>query len=160
MKRFAVALTILLLSVATQAYGATLTFKQVSTTDDEKAVAQVFEKMAATALKDARGSAELYTQDAVIKWFFGPRNEERVTEGRDKIYVLFSTANVQKVDFRDIVIKVEGDRAEATGQTSTTLYAAGLNWLRQEERIWKLRREPEGWRIYYREARNSVMTRQ
>ena len=164
MKRFAVALIVLTLGVAAQVYAAepNLTYKQAPTTDDEKAVAQVFETLAAKATRDARGGSELYTQDAVIRWFSGTQNEPRVTEGRDKIYVLFSTALAQKFELRDLAIKAEGDKAEATGRTTVTFFIGSLNqnFVRQEERTWKLRREAEGWRIYEQEARNSVLTRQ
>ena len=162
MKRFAVALAVLTLGMAAQAYAPepNISFKQPPTTDDEKAVAQVFETIAAKATRDARGVSELYTQDAVVRWFFGLQNEPRVTEGRDKIYILFSTATAQRFELRDLIVKVQGDRAEATGRTSVTFFSFGLNWLRQEERIYKLRREPEGWRIYHQEGQNSVLSRQ
>lgn len=154
-----------LLAVAAQAYAATpnIAYKRPPTTDDEKAVAQVVETLFAKAHTDARAAAELYTQEAVIRWLFGPQNEKRVTQGRERIYGFISTGagRIRSEEYRDLTINVAGDRAEAEGQvlylTDVVVGRKGLQVLRvQEERSWKLRRDPEGWRIYDQETRNKT----
>ncbi len=161
--RLVVGLTTTILGLAAQALAATptITFKQPPTTDDEKAIAQVLETLAAKTMSDARGAAELYTQGAVIHWYAGPQSTERVARGRERIYFLYSSTVTQSVEFTDITIRITGERAEATGHvalsTSRAFGRKGLtNFVREEERTWKLHRESEGWRIYQSDAQNSA----
>lgn len=169
MKRFALVLTVLTLGVAAQVYAAApnVTYKQPPTTDDEKTIAQVFEALIAKAHTDARAAAELYTQDAVIHWLFGPQNEKRVVQGRGRIIGFISTgaSRIRSEEYRDVTISVAGDRAESSSQVSflsevSTPRYGPRTFRVQEERSWKLRRDPEGWRIYEQEARNRTQPMQ
>ena len=162
-RKLVVALSITIFVLAARAHAATpiITFKQPPATDDERAIAQVMETLAAKMTSDARGASELYTQDAVIRWFFGSQSRRRLTEGRESIYFFYSSTAIQSVELTNITIRVTGEHAEANGHvslgTSRRFGRKGLmSFLREEERTWRLRREPEGWRIYYSDAQNSA----
>ncbi len=87
-------------------------------TEDEAAVAKILETFAAkAAVKDARGMAGLFTEDAVMNYFYGVSNEPKTAEGQMKIYIVFSFGSITSYKVENIkVTKVEGDLAEATGR--------------------------------------------
>ncbi len=90
-----------------------------------------------------------------------------MTEGRENIYVLISTfgGRFRSLEYRDLTINMAGDRAEVGGQITIVTEAptprGGVQTFHiQEKRSWKLRREPEGWRIYDQETRSRTQTMQ
>ena len=131
--RSAIALTVVILAVASRAYCATpiITFKLEPTTDAEKEVAQVLGTLAEKRVSDPRGASELFTPDAVVTWTegTGTARQERTAEGRERIYILFSAGRTQAVAYRNVAIKVEGDRAEAIYQSLIETFASSLNWV-------------------------------
>jgi hypothetical protein len=170
-RRFLAGLSIAILAVAAQGHAAApnIAYKQPPTTDDEKAIAQVFETLLAKAPTDAQAAAALYTQDAVIHWIqsvFGQENE-KVARGREGVSRFISArgSRIRSEEYRDVTMSAAGDRAEASGQVSYLVEAIvgrkGVQTFRiQEERSWKLRRGPEGWRIYEQEERNRTRSLQ
>ncbi len=169
LRKLSVAVGVLILAAAAHAHAATsrISFGRRPVTEDEKAVAQVLEAFANKAGWDGLGASELFTQDAVVHWVAGEYNERRVYEGRDEIAVLFTSAALESTEYRGVTIKIAGDRAEATGQSLLIFrtfrckvidVAADCRWLRRSRRVWKLRREPEGWLISSDETLDSELT--
>ena len=148
----------LMFAMASTGHAATsnITFRKPPATEEEKAVARVLEAFAAKAGRDGAGAAELFTEDGVVHWVAGEFNERQIYEGRDRISVLFTSAALEKAEYTGITIRVTADRAEAAGQSvlifrayrcNVTDNPADCRWLRRSQRVWKLRREREGWRI-------------
>lgn len=169
LRKLSVAVSVLILAATAHAHAATshISFRRRPATEDEKAVARVLEAFADKAGWDGIGASELFTQDAVVHWVAGEYNERRAYEGRDQIAVLFTSAALESTEYRGITIKVAGDRAEAAGQSLLVYHAFRCNlidtpsdcrWVRRSRRVWKLRREPEGWRITSDETLTSELT--
>ncbi len=161
MKKLGVLFAVLALFVAGPAFAASV-FKVEPATEAEKEVGKALEAFATKhSAGDARGASELYTEDAVYKYFYGTQNEPKTAEGRMKIYIVYSFGQVTGVKYHDMLIrKVDGDKAEATGSYVLRATAFGLNFRRSADRAWKLRRDTDGqWRIYLDETLNAVMTR-
>ncbi len=120
------------------------------TAEDEAAVAKVLETFAAkAAVKDAHGMADLFTEDAVMNYFWGTINEPKKAEGRMKIYIVFSAGNVTSHKVEDVKItKTEGDLAEATGLVIVRASGFGMNFRRESEVTWQLKRINGSWLIY------------
>jgi hypothetical protein len=130
-------------------------------TEDEKAVAKVVEEvMAKRRAGDARGASEFFTEDAVITYHWGAQNEVRKAEGKNAIYVLFSSAGTQKIDYEDYAItRIEGDRAEVVGRTRNYSTSGALNFVRVSKLASKLRRTDGRWRYYESVVVDSTLTR-
>lgn len=161
MKKLAVSFALMAVFVAAPAFAASI-FKVEPATEAEREVGKVLEAFATKhSAGDARGASELYTEDAVYKYFWGPWNEPKTAEGRMKIYIVYSAGNVTGVKYHDVsVTKVEGDKAEATGSYVLRATALGFNFRRTADRAWKLRRDTDGqWRIYLDETSNALLTR-
>ncbi len=171
MRKLFLTVTALMFAVAGYGHAATsnITFRRPPATEEEKAVAHVLEAFAAKAGRDGAGAAELFTEDGVVQWVAGEFNERQIYEGRDRIAVLFTSAALEKAEYRGITIRVTGDRAEAAGQSILIFRAYSCNvidhpadcrWLRRSQRVWKLRREREGWRISSDVTTQSVLIMQ
>ncbi len=163
MRRLSVLLALVItVCVETPAIAGSI-FKTEPSTEAEKVVGKVLETLAAKdASGDARGAADLFTEDGVAKYFFGLQNEPKTAEGRMKVYIVRSGANVSNREYRDVTImKIEGDKAEASGSYRAQGTAFGFKFVRTANIHWMLRREPDGqWRIHLEEWSNPELTRQ
>lgn len=136
-------------------------YKTEPTTEAEKAVGKVLEALdSKRRANDARGASELYSEKAVMKFYWGSQDELKVMEGRLKIYVALSSATLQKAELYDVIIKVGGDSADATGRMKTYINAFGSSWLKEPEVKWQLRLENGQWLISSEEQSRVMAVRQ
>jgi len=180
-KRLTIALIVSGCALATTAYGdsSRVTFKQEPTAGAEKAIAQLLETFASKWPNSPGTLSELYAPDAEMHFLAGPSQEPRTVKGREQIQRVLSSRpaglSFESVQLQDVVIKVDGDTAEATGHWTAVgnrrvggTAVSGGSWggprliriTQEDDRTWGLRREADGWRIHRQASRNGKSTRQ
>lgn len=154
-KKFILSIIAVLLA-AVPAFAAKVEWKVTPATDDEKAVAKVFEGYA-----QAYGQAEMgqYLTADVVHWALPVST---IAAGQPKyegaaVVALLASGTTSRHEFFNLAVKVSDGKAEVTGRHYFTIFFRGIAIDIRVAPVWKLRREADGsWKIYESDYRNRL----
>ncbi len=95
--------------------------------------------------------APLFAEDAVACCFTPGFGIQARYEGKTKVAMFYTSASISEKRATGLAVKVEGDKAEVTGQHDyqVDFPRGGRKLDRSYSSAWRLRKEPDGaWRIY------------